>query len=520
VTTVSSPPVPIQVKPRASERAAEFAREQRPSVIVGGLVAAFLVAVAVRLPWADDLMLHLAVLQHLMRNPLHPGNPVLDLGGSSIYYSPYMVALALPGKLLGLSAYSVYKLSAVVNVGLLLTGLYRFVRTLSDARWAPPLALLGLLFWWGTTAFAWSGFLSLISLGDTEAYPSTLATAMTLHLWAWLYDGGRTLRSPKRSLGVGALLGLILLIHQFTGLSAVIGCGAILLAQYRLVLSKPVLRNLALGLAACAVVIAIWPYYHLWSVSGGQVDVLDPVHKPLYTHMNVWYGMGFVLGAVALVLRWWRDKMDVLALMFLGLFAVVAFGLVSQHWSFGRSWPMLMLILQVAAAVAAAEAKPGRMRWTWTVPVAVITGFGVWTQFGALLFLVPYSAQQSVSKALGTHGWIQSIPHLDELDSYFKPNEVMAAPSILGQFEISAHGSYDVTTPWFLPGVPEATQRQLYHVDEALFADTTTVAQRATLLTQYKVSAVLLIPGDTLPSGFPAVLVAQQAGYRLYRVTA
>jgi hypothetical protein len=219
VTTVSSPPAPAPTRARVSEHATRFYQDQRPSVIVGGIVAAFLVAVAVRLPWADDLMLHMGVLQRLMDSPLHPGNPLLNIGGSTIYYSPYMFVLAMLGKLTTLSAYSLYKVAALVNIFLLLTGLYRFVRTFSDARWAPPLALIGLLFWWGTTVIAWSGFMSLISLGDTEAYPSTLATALTLHLWACLNDGGRTLRSSKRTLGIGALLGLILLIHQFTGLS-------------------------------------------------------------------------------------------------------------------------------------------------------------------------------------------------------------------------------------------------------------------------------------------------------------
>ena len=519
MTTVSSPPVPIHVKPRASERAAEFAREQRPSVVVGGVVAVFLVAVAVRLPWADDLMLHLSVLQRLMRDPLHPGDPVMGVGGSSIYYSPYMVALALPGKVLGLSAYTLYKLSAVLNVGLLLTGLYRFVRTLSDARWSPPLALLGMLFWWGGTAVAWSGFMSLISLGDTEAYPSTLATALTLHMWAWLNDGGRTLRSPRRTLGVGALLGLILLIHQFTGLSAVIGCCAILVARHRLALSPTVLKNLALGLVVCGVVIAVWPYYHLWSVNSGQFDQLDPVHKPLYAHMNVWYGIGFLLGMAALALRCWRDRIDLLVLMSLGFGAVVAYGGLSHHWSLGRSWPMLMLIFQIAAAVAAAEASPGRIRWVWTVAVTVATGLGVWTQLGALLFLVPNSTQTAVSNALGTHGWIENIPHLDKLDKYFTPDAVMASPVVLGQFEIAAHGSYDMTTPWYLPDIPVLEQKTRDKAVKALFAPTTPAAERVALLKQYDVSWVLLIPGETLPSGFPAEPVAHEAGYQLYRVT-
>ena len=518
MTTLSTPHAPTQAKARLTDRAARFAREQRPSVIVGGLVTAFLVAVAVRLPWADDLMLHLAVLQRLMGDPLHPGNPVIDISGSSIYYSPYMFVLAMLGKVTGLSAYSLYKLSAVVNVGLLLSGLYRFVRTLSAARWAPPLALIGMLFWWGTSVIAWSGFMSLISLGDTEAYPSTLATALTLHLWAWLNDGGRTLRSPRRTLGVGALLGVILLVHQFTGLSAVVGCAAILVSQHRIVRTGAALKSLALGLAACAVVVVIWPYYHLWSVSQGQLDLLDPVHKALYAHMYRWYGMGIALGVVALALRWWRNKTDVLALMFVGIGAVVAYGWVTHHWSYGRSWPMTMLVAQIGVAVAVAEAKPGLIRWSWTVPVALFTAIGVYTQYGALLFLVPNSMQTKVSKALGTHGWIENIPHIDKLDEYFKPDEVVAATGQLGQYEVAAHGSYGVTSPWYLPEIPRPVQAARNTAVAEIFSSTTPEATRVALLKQYDVTWVLLIPGQQLASGFPAELTARESGYRLYRV--
>ena len=529
MTTLSSPPAPTRPRVRVTDQAAGFARDQRPSLIVGGLVAAFLVSVAVRLPWADDLMLHLAVLQRLIGNPLHPGNPVIDIGGSSIYYSPYMLVLALLGKVTGLSAYSLYKLAAVVNIGLLLSGLYRFVRTLSDARWAPPLALIGLLFWWGTSAIAWSGFLSLISLGDTEAYPSTLATALTLHLWASLNgDGGSThparvdgtLLSVRRMLGAGALLGVILLVHQFTGLSAIVGCAAILVSRHRIVRTRPAWTSLALGIAGCAVVVVIWPYYHLWSVSQGQLDLLDPVHKALYAHMYRWYGMGIVLGVVALALRWWRSRTDVLALMFVGIGAVVAYGWVTHHWSYGRSWPMVMLVAQVGVAIAAAESKPGRIRWAWTVPVAVFTAIGVATQFGALLFLVPNSMQTKVSNALGTRGWIENIPHLDKLDKYFKPDEVVAAPTQLGQFEVAAHGGYGLTSPWYLPEIPRSVQSARdTAVHEIFFSSTTSEAAREALLKQYDVTWVLLVPGQKLASGFPAELTAQEAGYRLFRVS-
>lgn len=498
MTTVSSPPAaPPSSSDKVRSSAASFAREQWPSLIVGGLALVYYVVVATRLPWADDLMLHMSVLRRLMQNPLHPGNPVIDIGGSSIYYSPFMLVLALLGKAFSLSAYTLLKLAALVNIPLLLTGVYRFVRTLSQSRWAPPLALIGILFWWGTKVIAFSGFLSLISLGVTLAYPSTLATAFTLHMWAWLNDGGRTVRSPWRSAGIGVLLGLILLIHQFTGLSAIVGAAAILLAQHRIVRTKAVLRSLALGLVACAVIVAAWPYYHLWSVNQGELDALDPIHHALYANVKTWYGIGLALGLVALALRWWRNKTDVLVFMFIGIGAVVLYGKVTGHWSYGRSWPMLMLVAQIAVAIALAEAVRVWTRWAWGVPIALATVIGASTQFG---------------------GGFENLPHLTELDKYFTPNTVVAASDQSAMYEAAAHGSYVVTAPWYLPEIPRAVQNERNAAVRTLFASKTSAAERDALLTKYDVSWVLLGPGQSLPAGLPARFTADESGYRLYKV--
>src|SRR5258708_6570359 len=138
-----------------------FARAEAPSLVVGGVAAVYFLVVCLRLPWESDFALHMAVLGRLLADPLHPGDPVLAIGGTSAYYTPYTVALMLVGKATGAGALALYKAAGIVNVALLLTGLFRFVRSLSAARWAPPLALAGLLFWWGVTVIAWSGFLSL-----------------------------------------------------------------------------------------------------------------------------------------------------------------------------------------------------------------------------------------------------------------------------------------------------------------------------------------------------------------------
>ena len=507
-----------------------FAETQRPSLVAGAVAAVLLIAVAARLPWADDLMLHLSVLHRLTADPLHPGNPVLDMGGSSIYYSPYMLVLALTGKLFGLGAATLYAGAAVVNVLLLLTGLYRFVRTLSEARWAPPLALIGLAFWWGTSAIAWSGFLSLLSLADTEAYPSTLATALTLHLWATLNSrDARWKASPARMAGLGALYGVILLTHQFTALNAGLGCLAILIAQLytlrtdRTVPLKTVALALGTGLAVCAAVVAAWPYYHIWSVSQGELDVLDPVHRPLYAHMTAWFAMGVTVGAVALAVRSWRTRsVDALLLIFLICGAVVGYGWITGHWSYGRTWPMVMLAAQLALAVTVAESRL-RLRWLWGAVAAVMTAVGLVTQAGALVYLLPSAWQHDAIRLLD-HGhvrikaYVDNRPHADWLDTYLKPGDVVAADNHNAQFEIAAHGAYDVTTPWYLPEVPAADWAARNAATAALFAPDTAPATRTSLLRTYHVDWLLLVDGETPPPDLDAQATAHGDGFWLYRV--
>lgn len=508
---------------RIPGRLRTFTAAQRPSLIVGGVAGALLILIAIHLPWADDLMLHLAVLRRLIADPLHPGNPVLDTGGSSIYYSPYMLALALPGKLFGLSAGTLYKGAAIINVLLLLTGLYRFVRTLTPAAWAPPLALIGLATWWGTSAIAWSGFLSLLSLADTEAYPSTLATALALHLWAFLNNREtRTLSSPLRMAGLGAWYGVILLIHQFTAMNAAIGCVAILISRHREVRTKATARALGVGLAVCVAVVAAWPYYHLWSISQGELDILDPVHQPLYAHLATWYAMGVVVGVVALALRWRRAKTDVLVLLFLLAGAVVAYGKLTGHWSYGRTWPMAMLAAQLAIAVTVAEARSRPLR-LWAPVVAVMTAIGLMTQAGAVVYILPAAWQPGTIRLLKhtpvpTRAYADNRPRLNWLNRYLTPSDVVAADVRVAQYEIAAHGAYDVTTPWYLPEVPTAQWAARNAATTAILAAATPAAERTSLLRTYHVGWLLLTDAEVPPAGIDARLTAQGNGFQLYRV--
>ncbi|WP_212526824.1 hypothetical protein [Actinospica durhamensis] len=478
------------------------------------LLTGLLLAVMRPMPWGDDLTLHIAVLRRLLANPLHPGNPVVQMGGGSAYYSPYTVLLALLGKPFGLGPIALYRFAMLANGLLLMSGLYRFIRTLSQARWAPPLALIGMLLWWGTTAITFSGYLSLDSFCDCAAYPSTIGTALALHLWAGLNKG--TLR-PRRLAGLGALLGVLLLVHQFTGISATVGCAAILVSRHRELRERAALRGVALALAVCAVVIAIWPYYHLWSVGGGQLHLLDPIHHVLYTHIDTWY-LYATPGLLALALRLRRNRTDPLVLMFAGVAAVVVLGWLSGHWSFGRSWPMVMFTAQAAVAIHVAELPRGRVRTAWMAPVALATAMGLWAQTGILLAAMPTAVRNEAVKVIGQHAGLEQLPHAAWLDGYLKPSDVVLADIPLAQSEVAAHGAYNVSSPWYLPEITESQDEVRASAMKALLSPNTTAAARTALISRYHVTWVLLLSDETLPAGFPAQQVAAADTFVLYRV--
>ncbi|OUC92936.1 hypothetical protein CA983_37275, partial [Streptomyces swartbergensis] len=287
----------------------------RPAALAAQVPAAvvvlLLVLVIVRLPWAGDLGMHAATVQRLRHDLVDPGNPLVDADTPSPYYSPWMLVLGCVARVSGLSVFVVLRLGALAGLALLLSGVWRYVRTLSDHRAAPALAVLSLLFLWGTVLFNWSGFYGLNSLALTVSYPSVFALGLAFHLWAWL---GRAVRGDGDAvwgvwLGLGALWAVILLCHQFSGVVATLGAVATVVAARP---GRAMWIRLGGGLVLGLVVLLLWPYYDFFALFGAGGG-LESVHRPLYEDMVGRYWL-VLLGVLALGVRWWRDRWDPLVL--------------------------------------------------------------------------------------------------------------------------------------------------------------------------------------------------------------
>ncbi|MFE2295317.1 hypothetical protein [Streptomyces sp. NPDC059452] len=259
----SDAPPPLVPPPAADDDERVVAPRWLPSpyVLLGGLLWAVLSAAAWNVPMCCEAGLNAAVVERLRSSLLHPAFPMTDLpAAASAHYSPYAVLQGLTARAAGLSGQIVLALSAAVNLALLLTGIGRLARLLTPSRWVPVLALVPLaLIHWADPG-RWSA-------------PSTFAVAVALNLWAW--TGHAVTRVPRtgsgrlpgrvprwaEAAGIGALLGLVLLVHPPTALGAALGVVALVAVKQRTRI-RPTLRRWALAALCTVAVAAVWPYYN------------------------------------------------------------------------------------------------------------------------------------------------------------------------------------------------------------------------------------------------------------------
>ncbi|MEI5103298.1 hypothetical protein RB200_38190 [Streptomyces sp. PmtG] len=472
-------------------------------------VTAFLLAVVVRLPWRGDLGIHAATVERLRHDLLHPGDPLVDADVPSPYYSPWTVLLGALAKATGTGAFGVLRIAAVAGLALLVTGVWRFVRTLSDRPAAPPLALLCLLLLWGPALFDWSGFLGLDSLALTVSYPSTLALGLAFHLWAWLRAALRGGAGRGAFAALGALWSAILLTHQFTGVVASLGALALVLAARP---PRPVLARLAVGPALGVALLALWPYYSFFALLGAGGG-LEDIHRALYRDLAARYAF-VLLGVAALALRWWRDRRDPLVLFFALGAALVTAGGLTGHYSWGRALPAAVIPAQLAAALEAAAATRERARAAFAGLLALALAAGAWTQAGALGYVLPRSALPPPVAAKYREPW----PGYRWLTPWTRYGDVVMAKTFPAR-QIPAYGPYTVA-----PGYPDfflPDERDRAAATDRYFAPGTPREERLRILRRYGVRWVVAHAGDGgLGAGDPVVrkAAAGPRGLVLYEV--
>jgi len=479
--------------------------------ILAGAVTLLSIAFAIQLPWSADLGVHAATVERLRESLTHPGNPLIDVDGPSPYYSPYPVLLSLLARVPGISAPMTLAIAGPLVIVLLLWGLRAFVRTLTDRPLAPALALVLLLVLWGFKPRVWSGFLSLWALPFLMAFPSTVALALTLLLWALLT---RTLDGPARYphyAGLGLLAALVVLIHPFTTVMAGLGAAGIVATRAR---RLPRTTWLGLGLATAEVVLAVlvWPYYSFTELLSSSAE-LDAIHKALYDKPWLYYGL-IVFALPALWSRWRRDRLDPLVLLFVSSVVVVALGYVTGRYALGRVWPAVMLSGQLALAVELARPLPMKGTWArrWIPVTALACLLGAAVQASNLLYVLP---RPMLSHRLRTVAHMYVLwPQYDWLTRYTHPGDVILTQDFYGIRTVGAYGLYTVAPAWPDPFVKdENARREDMH---AMYRSNTAPATIDALIAKYHVRWILEYPGKWAPVAGRTLVAVGPDGEKLY----
>ncbi|MFE9660051.1 hypothetical protein [Streptomyces sp. NPDC005955] len=478
-------------------------RRLRPTpYLVGGCLFWLVVSLAHgRLPMCCDVGQHAAVVERLTDDLWRPRHPMVDLpGDGSPYFTPYAVAQALVAKGTGLAGWAVVKLSGPVNLLVLLTGLGRLTRAVGGPdtrRWAPVVALGTVTLLWGTERLWWSGFFGLMSMTGNLSYPSTFATGLTFWAWAWT---AALVRSPARGpwahAGLGALLGLIVLVHPITAVAAALGVVAFAVPPYgRRWMERGAwgrggfARPWALLVLVAGAVAAAWPYFSVFSLLGGTGP--DAIHALLYEDVRARFWL-VALGLPALWARWRRDRRDPLVVLFGLALLVVAYGWFSGHFTYGRLGAAAVLAPQLALAVELAAPRPwsGRRR-----------ALGAATAAGALAGFLTVHAGAVVPGALDPVGFPQPPrwPSYGWVAARVERGAVVLTDGYRPTRSLPGYGVNVVAPAWPDPALDERERSRRRSTVHTYLAPTSSPARREAIARRYRVRWLLLSPEQRVP---------------------
>ncbi|WP_431996488.1 hypothetical protein [Streptomyces fungicidicus] len=468
-----------------------------------------------RVPLCCDAGQHAAVVERLKDDLLHPRHPMADLpGAGSPYYSPFALAQGGFARLTGLGGWEVLRLTGPLNLLVLLSGIGRFVRVLTPRPWAPVLALGAMTLLWGLERAWWSGYLNLMSMTGNLAYPSALAIGLAF--WAWAltgalarnagavrYVGPSGLRPVPGYAALGALYGLILLVHPITAVAAALGAVA-LIAGWQRRWGPAALGRWALTGAVALLTAACWPYFDVFALAGD--DSVDAMHRRLYLDLGGQFGLA-LLGLPALWLRArrtsWRDP---LVLMFVLDCLMVAYGWVSGHYTYGRILGLTLVAPQFALAVELAAPRPWPV-WRRLLGGAAAAGAcaGFLTvQAGAV---VPAGFEQPPS-------W----PDYAWAARHIGPGEVVIADGYYAVHAIAGYGP-NLAAPAWPDAALDEKERLRRAADVRVYLDPgSSRAERAAVVRRYHARWVLLTPRQRVPGEAVVVAWSRRTGEVLARL--
>ncbi len=222
--------------------------------------------------WGGDFQLYCAALARLYRDLLHPMHESLNVPGSqSMAYTPFLVSIALLGKLFGATPFRALQIAGLFNLSLFAFGACFLFSRVSIHRqwWLPAASFIFTTLFLRWLHFGWSSETSLTNLQYVQPYPSTFSWALAFIAFG-LLDDVRTRRRPLELVALIAVISLLLACHVLTG-SWVVG----VVGLYGLWVSvqEKSARPLAwasFAIGAGLVPVLLWPYQPFFGQSSMQ----------------------------------------------------------------------------------------------------------------------------------------------------------------------------------------------------------------------------------------------------------
>lgn len=468
-----------------------------------------------RVPLCCDAGQHAAVVERLRDDLLNPRHPTADLpGAGSPSYSPFALAQGVAARLTGLGGWEVLKLTGPLNLLVLLTGIGRFVRVLTPRPWAPVLALGAMTLLWGVERAWWSGYLNLMSMTGNLAYPSAFATGLVF--WAWALTGARArnagavryvgpggLRPVSGYAALGALYGLVLLVHPITAVAAALGAVA-LVAGWQRRWGTAVAGRWAVTGAVALLTAACWPYFDVFAPAGD--DSVDALHRRLYLDLGGRFGLA-LLGLPALWLRArrasWRDPLVLMSVLDC---LVVAYGWVSGHYAYGGILGLTLVPSQFALAVELAASRP------WPVWRRLLGGAAAAGACAA--FLTVHAGAVVPAGFERPPDW----PSYDWAARYVGPGEVVITDGYHAVRAIAGYGPNLAAPAWPDASLDERERLRRAADVRAYLDPGSTRAERAAVVRRYHARWLLLTPAQRVPEEAVVVAWSRRTGEVLARV--
>ena len=299
-----------------------------------------------------DFWEHSAVVHQLLNNPLHPGHPLFASHDPHIFVSPYAYLVAGFASLFKLTSIDALIIFGIINFCFFIHALKFFITALTGNRnkFATNnfafLALLLILFLWGSAPWGYSGFFYLTNISLVLPYPSTFAAILTL------YAMGIGFRlNPGNQLKVLATLFFLAIIVLLSHPLTFIPLALCLLIQSLTQgwgwghFFKTIL--VLLGVVGLALQ---WPFYSLLALLTGAGDVFHHSNSDMYNHVLRRTWPLLVMAPAAL----WAVKEArgrVILFTILGLVLVYVYGHFTQKYSFGRVISIIILLTQILIAI-------------------------------------------------------------------------------------------------------------------------------------------------------------------------